>query len=37
VAVVALAGGAAAFSIIRRSSQPEPSPRPPSVEVAPRP
>jgi hypothetical protein len=36
-AVVALAGGAAAFSIIRRSSRPEPSPRPPSVDVQPRP
>ena len=37
VGAVALAGGAAAFSIIRRSSKPEPSPRPPSVEVAPKP
>jgi hypothetical protein len=37
VGVAALAGGAVAFSIIRRSRQPEPSPRPPSVEVAPRP
>jgi hypothetical protein len=35
--VVALAGGAVAFSIVRRSSQPEPSPLPPSVEVAPKP
>jgi Cell wall synthesis protein CwsA len=35
--VVALAGGAVAFSIIRRSSQPEPSTLPPSVEVAPKP
>jgi Cell wall synthesis protein CwsA len=35
--VLALAGGAVAFSIIRRSSQPEPSPRPPSVDVAPKP
>ena len=35
--VLALAGGAVAFSIIRRSSKPEPSPRPPSVEVAPKP
>ena len=38
---VALAGGAVAFSIIRRSSQPEPSAasqsRPPSVDVAPKP
>jgi hypothetical protein len=32
-----LAGGAVAFSIIRRSSQPEPSPRPPSVDVSPKP
>jgi hypothetical protein len=37
VGAVALAVGAVAFSVIRRSSQPEPSPRPPSVEVAPRP
>ncbi|MFZ0833615.1 MAG: cell wall synthesis protein CwsA [Mycobacterium sp.] len=37
VSVAALAGGAVAFSIIRRSMQPEPSPRPPSVEVAPKP
>jgi hypothetical protein len=35
--VVALAGGALAFSIVRRSSQPEPSPRPPSVDVEQRP
>jgi hypothetical protein len=35
--LVALAGGAVAFSITRRSSLPEPSPRPPSVEVQPRP
>jgi cell wall synthesis protein CwsA len=35
--VAALAGGAVAFSIVRRSMQPDPSPRPPSVEVAPRP
>lgn len=34
---LALAGGAAAFSIIRRSTQPEPSTLPPSVEVAPKP
>ena len=32
-----IAVGAVAFSIIRRSMQPEPSPRPPSVEVTPRP
>ncbi|WP_326548731.1 cell wall synthesis protein CwsA [Mycolicibacterium sp. ND9-15] len=37
VGVVTLAGGAVAFSIVRRSTQPEPSPLPPSVEVAPRP
>jgi hypothetical protein len=36
-AVVALTGGALAFSIVRRSSRPESSPRPPSVEVRPRP
>ena len=30
-------GGAVAFSIVRRSMQPEPSPLPPSVEVAPKP
>lgn len=36
--VAVLAGGAVAFSVIRRSSRPEePSVRPPSVEVAPRP
>jgi len=34
---LALAGGAVAFSIIRRSTQPEPSTLPPSVEVAPKP
>ena len=32
-----LAVGAVTFSIIRRSMQPDPSPRPPSVEVTPRP
>jgi hypothetical protein len=37
LAAAGLAGGAAAFSIIRRSSRPEPSPRPPSVDVQPRP
>ena len=37
IGAVALAGGAVAFSIIRRSSKPEPSPRPPSVEVTPKP
>jgi len=41
--VLALAGaavlgvGAVTFSIVRRSTQPEPSPLPPSVEVAPKP
>lgn len=34
---VVLAGGAVAFSIVRRSTQPEPSPLPPSVEVSPKP
>jgi hypothetical protein len=37
VGVVALAGGAVAFSVVRRSSKPDPSPRPPSVDVEPRP
>lgn len=37
VVVAVLAGGAIAFSIVRRSSRPEPSPRPPSVDVQPRP
>ncbi|MGE2692568.1 cell wall synthesis protein CwsA [Mycolicibacterium pulveris] len=37
VGAVALAGGAVAFSIVRRSTQPEPSPLPPSVEVTPKP
>jgi hypothetical protein len=36
-ALVALAGGGVAFSIIRRSSRTESSPRPPSVEMQPRP
>jgi hypothetical protein len=36
VAVAVIAGGAAAFSIARRSTRREPSPRPPSVEVPPR-
>jgi hypothetical protein len=35
VAMIGL--GAVAFSIIRRSAKPEPSPRPPSVEVTPKP
>ena len=34
---VVLAVGAVAFTIVRRSMQPEPSPRPPSVEVTPKP
>jgi Cell wall synthesis protein CwsA len=34
---VAVAAGAVAFSIIRRSMQPEPSPRPPSVDIEPKP
>jgi hypothetical protein len=37
VGVLVLAGGAVAFSIVRRSMQPEPSPLPPSVDVAPKP
>lgn len=37
IGVALLAGGAVAFSIIRRSTQPEPSPLPPSVEVEPKP
>lgn len=37
IGLAVLAGGAVAFTIIRRSTQPEPSPLPPSVEVAPRP
>jgi hypothetical protein len=36
VAVVVLAAGAAAFSIVRRSARPEPSALPPSVDVDPR-
>ncbi|MDT5413157.1 MAG: hypothetical protein QOG14_5377 [Mycobacterium sp.] len=35
-AAVVLAAGAAAFSVVRRSSRPEPSALPPSVEVEPR-
>jgi hypothetical protein len=34
--VAVLAVGGVAFSIIRRSTQPDPSPRPPSVEVTPK-
>lgn len=37
VGVAVLAIGAATFSIVRRSTQPEPSPLPPSVDVTPRP
>jgi hypothetical protein len=37
VGAAVLAGGAVAFSIVRRSMQPEPSPLPPSVDVTPRP
>ncbi|MCH9667624.1 MAG: cell wall synthesis protein CwsA [Actinomycetia bacterium] len=37
IGVALVAGGAAAFVIIRRSARPEPSPLPPSVEVAPKP
>ncbi|MGH3969896.1 MAG: cell wall synthesis protein CwsA [Mycobacterium sp.] len=37
VVLVGLAAGAAALSIVRRSSRPEPSPRPPSVDVQQRP
>ncbi len=36
-AVVVLAVGGAAFSILRRSAQPEPSPLPPSVDIDHRP
>jgi hypothetical protein len=35
--IATLAGGAVVFTIVRRSTQPEPSPLPPSVEVTPRP
>jgi hypothetical protein len=35
--VAMIAVGAVAFSIVRRSMQPDPSPRPPSVEVTPKP
>jgi hypothetical protein len=35
--VAVLAAGAVAFSVIRRSQQPAPSPLPPSVQVEPRP
>ena len=35
--VAMIAVGGVVFSIVRRSMQPEPSPRPPSVEVTPKP
>lgn len=37
IGAVVLAGGAAAFSIVRRSMRPEPSTLPPSVAVVPKP
>ena len=37
IGAVVLAGGALAFSVVRRSMRPEPSPLPPSVQVDPRP
>lgn len=37
IAAVVLAGGAVTFSIVRRSTRPDPSSLPPSVEIAPRP
>jgi hypothetical protein len=37
VGAAVLAGGAVAFTIVRRSMQPEPSPLPPSVDVVPKP
>lgn len=37
VGAAVLAGGAVAFSIVRRNNKPHPSPLPPSVEVTPRP
>jgi hypothetical protein len=37
VGAVVLAGGAVAFTIVRRSMQPEPSSLPPSVDVVPKP
>jgi Cell wall synthesis protein CwsA len=37
VGAVVLAGGAVTFSIVRRSTRPDPSPLPPSVEVSQRP
>jgi hypothetical protein len=35
--VLGLAAGGVAFAIVRRSMQPEPSPRPPSVDIDPKP
>ena len=35
--IVGLAAGGVAFAIVRRSMQPEPSPRPPSVDIEPKP
>jgi Cell wall synthesis protein CwsA len=35
--VAMIAVGGVIFSIVRRSMQPDPSPRPPSVEVTPKP
>ncbi|GAS96568.1 cell wall synthesis protein CwsA [Mycolicibacterium canariasense] len=37
IGAVVLVGGGAAFAIVRRSTRPEPSALPPSVEVAPKP
>jgi hypothetical protein len=37
IGLATVVGGAVAFTIVRRSSQPEPSALPPSVEVAPKP
>ncbi|MGH3583184.1 MAG: cell wall synthesis protein CwsA [Mycobacterium sp.] len=37
IGAVVLAGGAVTFSIVRRSTRPDPSPLPPSVEVTPKP
>ncbi|KAA0099779.1 cell wall synthesis protein CwsA [Mycolicibacterium sp. P1-18] len=37
VGVAVLAVGAVSFSIIRRSTQPDPSPLPPSIDATPRP
>jgi hypothetical protein len=37
IGIAAVIGGGLVFTVVRRSSQPEPSALPPSVEVAPRP